>query len=78
MGTSIPVVARAVAAADATVSASIIPTDVVFVGWDGMPVDVINPAKAAKVAKAAGASPTKAEFDALIDSLTSAGILAAV
>jgi len=33
--------------------------------------------KAAKVDKAAGTAPTKAEFDALIDALTTAGIMSA-
>lgn len=33
--------------------------------------------QAANVAKAAGSAPTKAEFDALIDALVAAGLMAA-
>lgn len=52
--------------------------DVVFVGSNGKPTDIAGGAHVAKnVAKAAGTTPTKQEFDALIDSLIAAGLMAA-
>lgn len=53
--------------------------DVVFVGANGKPTDigsaVVKPAT--HVALAAGATPTKSEFDALVNSLIAAGLMAA-
>lgn len=53
--------------------------DVVFVGSNGNPTDIGSAAvePAAHVALAAGATPTKSEFDALINSLIAAGLMAA-
>nr|DAN17884.1 MAG TPA: hypothetical protein [Caudoviricetes sp.] len=53
--------------------------DVVFVGSNGKPTDIAGGAAhvAKNVAKAAGTTPTKQEFDALIDSLVAAGLMAA-
>lgn len=53
--------------------------DVVFIGSNGKPTDIAGGAAhvAKNVAKAAGAAPTKQEFDALIDSLVAAGLMAA-
>lgn len=53
--------------------------DVVFVGSNGKPTDIGSAAvkPAAHVALAAGATPTKSEFDALINSLIAAGLMAA-
>lgn len=53
--------------------------DVVFVGSNGKPTDIGSAAvePAARVALAAGATPTKSEFDALINSLIAAGLMAA-
>lgn len=53
--------------------------DVVFVGSNGKPTDIGSAAAepAAHVALAAGATPTKSEFDALINSLIAAGLMAA-
>ena len=54
--------------------------DVVFVGSNGKPTDIGGsvPKQAAHVPAAAGATPTKSEFDALINSLVVAGLMAAV
>lgn len=53
--------------------------DVVFVGANGKPTDIgsatVKPAT--HVALAAGATPTKSEFDALVNSLIAAGLMAA-
>lgn len=53
--------------------------DVVFVDSKGKPTDIGSAAvkPAAHVALAAGATPTKSEFDALINSLVAAGLMAA-
>lgn len=53
--------------------------DVVFVGSNGKPTDIGNAAvkPATHVALAAGATPTKSEFDALVNSLIAAGLMAA-
>ncbi|MGE4644452.1 hypothetical protein [Bifidobacterium longum] len=53
--------------------------DVVFVGSNGKPTDIGSAAvrPAAHVALAAGATPTKSEFDALVNSLIAAGLMAA-
>ncbi|MEX1342864.1 hypothetical protein ABXW80_09940 [Bifidobacterium longum] len=53
--------------------------DVVFVGSNGKPTDIGSAAvkPAAHVALAAGATPTKSEFDALVNSLITAGLMAA-
>ena len=52
---------------------------VVFVGSNGKPTDIGSAAvkPAAHVALAAGATPTKNEFDALVNSLITAGLMAA-
>lgn len=79
MGSIIPIYARAVPASQAVAPTSTIPVGVVFVDGSGQPVDIGGAplVPAAAVAKAAGASPTKAEFDALIDALTAAGLMEA-
>nr|DAR41343.1 MAG TPA: hypothetical protein [Caudoviricetes sp.] len=53
--------------------------DVVFVGSNGKPTDIGSVAvkPATHVALAAGATPTKSEFDALVNSLIAAGLMAA-
>ena len=53
--------------------------DVVFVGANGNPTDIGGSMQrqAAHVPAAAGATPTKSEFDALINSLIAAGLMAA-
>lgn len=53
--------------------------DVVFVGANGKPTDIVSAAvkPATHVALAAGATPTKSEFDALVNSLIAAGLMAA-
>lgn len=53
--------------------------DVVFVGANGNPTDIGSAAvkPATHVALAAGATPTKSEFDALVNSLIAAGLMAA-
>jgi ornithine cyclodeaminase/alanine dehydrogenase-like protein (mu-crystallin family) len=53
--------------------------DVVFVGANGKPTDIGSAAvkPATHVALAAGATPTKSEFDALVNSLIAAGLMAA-
>ena len=53
--------------------------DVVFVGSNGKPTDIGSAAvkTATHVALAAGATPTKSEFDALVNSLIAAGLMAA-
>lgn len=53
--------------------------DVVFVGSNGKPTDIGSAAvkPAAHVALAAGATPNKNEFDALVNSLITAGLMAA-
>lgn len=53
--------------------------DVVFVGANGKPTDIGGSVQrqAAHVPAAAGATPTKSEFDALINSLIAAGLMAA-
>lgn len=53
--------------------------DVVFVGANGKPTDIGRAAvkPATHVALAAGATPTKSEFDALVNSLIAAGLMAA-
>lgn len=53
--------------------------DVVFVDSKGKPTDIGSAAvkPATHVALAAGATPTKSEFDALINSLVAAGLMAA-
>ena len=53
--------------------------DVVFVGANGKPTDIGSGAvkPATHVALAAGATPTKSEFDALVNSLIAAGLMAA-
>lgn len=53
--------------------------DVVFVGSNGKPTDIGSAAvkPAAHVALAAGDTPTKSEFDALVNSLIAAGLMAA-
>jgi hypothetical protein len=52
---------------------------VVFVGANGKPTDIGSAAvkPATHVALAAGATPTKSEFDALVNSLIAAGLMAA-
>ena len=51
----------------------------VFVGTNGKPTDIGSAAvkPATHVALAAGATPTKSEFDALVNSLIAAGLMAA-
>ena len=53
--------------------------DVVFVGANGKPTTIGSAAvkPATHVALAAGATPTKSEFDALVNSLIAAGLMAA-
>lgn len=53
--------------------------DVVFVGSNGKPTDIGSAAvkPTTHVALAAGATPTKSEFDALVNSLIAAGLMAA-
>lgn len=53
--------------------------DVVFVASNGKPTDIGSAAvkPATHVALAAGATPTKSEFDALVNSLIAAGLMAA-
>ena len=53
--------------------------DVVFVGANGKPADIGSAAvkPATHVALAAGDTPTKSEFDALVNSLIAAGLMAA-
>lgn len=53
--------------------------DVVFVSPNGKPTDIGGSVQrqAAHVPAAAGATPTKSEFDALINSLIAAGLMAA-
>lgn len=53
--------------------------DVVFVGSNGKPTDISSAAvkPATHVALAAGDTPTKSEFDALVNSLIAAGLMAA-
>lgn len=53
--------------------------DVVFVDAKGKPTDIGSAAvkPATHVALAAGATPTKSEFDALVNSLIAAGLMAA-
>lgn len=53
--------------------------DVVFVGAKGKPTDIGSAAvkPATHVALAAGDTPTKSEFDALVNSLIAAGLMAA-
>lgn len=53
--------------------------DVVFVGSNGKPTDIGSAAvkPATHAALAAGATPTKSEFDALVNSLIAAGLMAA-
>ena len=50
--------------------------DVAAFDANGNPVDVSSMKMGAAVADAAGASPTKAEYDALLASLRAAGIIA--
>ena len=50
--------------------------DVATFDANGNPVDVSSMKMGAAVADAAGASPTKAEYDALLASLRAAGIIA--
>lgn len=71
---------RVIPAASAKLDPNADVADVVFVDAKGKPTDIGGSATvkpAANVAKAAGEAPTKQEFDALIDSLVSAGLMAA-
>lgn len=72
---------RVIPASSAKLDPNATVSDVVFVDSKGKPTDIgggsatVKPA--ANVPKVAGETPTKSEFDALIDSLVAAGLMAA-
>ena len=70
---------RVIAASAAKLDPNADVADVVFVGANGKPTDIGGAAvkPATRVALAAGATPTKSEFDALVNSLIAAGLMAA-
>lgn len=70
---------RVIPASSAKLDPNATVADVVFVSSNGKPTDLGGSVQrqAAHVPAAAGATPTKSEFDALINSLIAAGLMAA-
>lgn len=71
---------RVIPASSAKIDPNATIADVVFVDSKGKATDIGGGATvkpAAHVALAAGETPTKAEFDALVNSLVAAGLMAA-
>lgn len=70
---------RVIPVASAKLDPNAAVADVIFVDAKGKPTDIGSAAvkPATHVALAAGATPTKSEFDALVNSLIAAGLMAA-